>query len=158
MTTSLQRFVGDDAVGLGCVGPVFLNVWHSVPTLPALQHLRAAQRLMPGPHVVITVVQEIPRGRLSDEARDLAEQIQADHLDRVRGHANVVEVKGFFAAAVRAIMTSGNLMKANAYPVKVFSDVDAAAVWLAPTIGRLDPVPGEVVKQAIDQLRAVPKT
>lgn len=154
---TLAPFVGDDAVGLGLIGPVFINVWRGVPRVSSLQLLREAQAQVQAPHVVVTVVQEIPRGRLSEEARDLAEVIQAETRDRVRRHANVVEVTGFFAAAVRAIMASGNLMKGIDYPVKVFADVDEALGWLAATIESLDAACSvAAVRAAVDALREAP--
>ena len=37
MTLPLERFDGDSNVGLGRVGPVFLNVWFSVPSVASLR-------------------------------------------------------------------------------------------------------------------------
>lgn len=131
MTLALQRFRGSDEVVLGRLGPLFLNMWFKVPTVQALETLRVAQQQVKDPHVVLTVLQDIPRGSMPDDAKDLAARIYDEGLDRVRAHANVVEVKGFFGAAVRAVMNSGNLIKPGAYPTKIYSTVDEAAPWLA---------------------------
>lgn len=153
--TSLRRFASDPNVGIGHVGPVFINVWRGVPTAASLTTLGAAQRLLLGPHVVVTVVMEIPRGRLNAEERQIAEAIQLEHRDRVRGHANVVEATGFVGAAVRMVMTSGNLMKNNTYPVKVFSTTTEALLWLSSTWMAIDKgVNVSDVAAAIDALRA----
>ena len=41
------------------------------------------------------------------------------------------EGEGFWAATLRAIMTSMALLARPSFPVRVFSDVDEGAAWLA---------------------------
>ncbi len=151
----LVTFPASSEVTLGQLGPLFLNVWFAVPTVAALEKLQTAQRQIQGPHCVMTVLQEIPRGPLPDEAKALAARIYEEGLERVRAHANVVEVKGFFAASVRAVMTGSQLFKPGGYPMKVFADVDEATTWLTATTTTLDPAcTATAVARALVVLRA----
>jgi hypothetical protein len=105
----------------------------------------------------MTVVEQHVPPRLGDGAR--AEFAALDKLlaGRPRRNAVVLEVGGFWSAAIRAIAASMSLVSRAPTPTRYFDSVEDAAVWIAN-----EAEPGQSGREgtliaAVEALRSRPK-
>lgn len=103
----------------------------------------------------------LPEGgtRVPDDVRQELAQIMRGTPDGIihnRGLAYVLDTPGFSAAIARTAITALNLLARPAYPVKVFSTLEAAFEWLVAQ-GAVKGDPGSLsmqVRAADDAHRA----
>jgi hypothetical protein len=90
----------------------------------------------------------------SEQTRRTALEITRQTAPKILAQALVILGDGFWASAMRGVMTTiWSLIAAN-YPRKVVRQEDAAVDWVIETVGESAPKYRQILLEALSQLRA----
>ncbi len=149
-----------DAITIAVAGPYCLGRWRGVPDVAGLRAMHdALSRWLTNTDtqvdrfVAINVVDAHAIIRIPEEARREVARIQESFNDKQVGLATVLPARGFFAAAVRGIVSAVTLMSRASFPQQVFDDQLAACRFAATQLGRDDAID---VMNALASLEAQP--
>lgn len=106
-------------------------------SLPMLDHPILGKRYVQLCRVAPTGVKEAP----DDDFRARAAKTMREREEKLAGFAYLVIGEGFKASVVRAVIAGINVLSRPGHPQKVFSEPEAAFLWLAEQLppGTIDP-------------------
>ncbi|MEW5849281.1 MAG: hypothetical protein AB2A00_10725 [Myxococcota bacterium] len=109
-----------------------------------------------GPVAVVSISRKAAKMlTLPAEERALAARIAKDMDASMLCQAHVIMGTGFWAATVRTVISSVQLMSSPRYPVSVFDDVPSAATWVTPRLDKgVDAHEVQRIVQAVVDLEA----
>ena len=93
----------------------------------------------------------------SDETRRAINEVTKQTLEHALGSATVVLGDGFWASAMRGVMTTINLVSNPRHPNKVFRHEAEAVEWVIKTLGESLPAYRRPLLDGLAQLQAVAK-
>lgn len=129
------------AVTIAVCGPYCLGRWRDVPDAVGMRAMHASL-LQWAPRVdrfvALNVIDAHAIIKMPDDVRQVVAQIQASFDDKQVGLATVLPTPGFFAAAIRGMVSAVNLMSKARFPQQVFNNVETAAAWCAERVERAD--------------------
>jgi hypothetical protein len=147
----MQTLAVDDVVALGSCGNALIVVWRDAPTPPALERIRlAVSRLLeefPAGIGLLGVSGALPLSCADDRQRlsPLLNEVGA----RVLGLASVIEG----SEPTRNLVASINMVVRHPCPLRVFSNIDEGAAWLAPLLGKAAGRAASALRHAAEGLR-----
>jgi hypothetical protein len=149
--------IRDPEYVVATIGSVFLSIWWTTPTARQLEAVRQYRdRFLakpPGKFFVFTILRANRPKALPPEARQLAEVMKKEVIERCLGEANVIESTGLTMTMARMFLSAINLVLRNKYPSQIFSSSEEALQWTAPLVG-VDP---DVLRASIaEAIRARP--
>ena len=142
---------------LGAFGEVFVVIWRTDTTLPAVASMTQAfdrfAAKIGHPVGLLTVVEEaapLP----STAAREAIATFLRNNGARVRASAVVFEGSGFRAAAVRSVVVGLTMLANQPFPHRVFSTIDKAREWFVENLGDERQVrSASALARAVDTIR-----
>ena len=112
---------------------IAIIVWFDGPTLESLRSFERGSQEMIAEHPegLSSINILVPGGRLPTPAarRELSRILDA-HAPHHAGSAIVMRGDGFFASALRGLLTALQLLQRKTIPQQVFSDYETAVTWL----------------------------
>lgn len=120
------------AMSVGAVGSLCVGRWRSLPMPEEMRAMHDA--LVPwvaqtGPFVALNMVDIRAMIVVPDDVRAEMARVQHSFDGTQLGLATIVPERGFFAAAVRAVVGAVQLMSRAHYPQKVFGTIGDSAAW-----------------------------
>jgi hypothetical protein len=156
--TALVVRAGDAAVRIGSFGPVHIVIYVDTPTLDGL-------RLSHRQHLSLMAERSEPTSLLSvisaglplppSSVRKLGAQLLAEVQSRISCMATVVEGSGFWASAIRSVLTGIQLVVRSPKPNRAFATIDDAAAYIGGHYPGFE-VPGDLLAAAVSELRGDP--
>lgn len=153
--TRTEIIADDDAWALAVSGRLVMTVWRKDVTLARVQLVdRTIAKHVPtlggAKYCSITLLEPGVSMGLPDDARAASTALQKRWGPHAACSAYVVFGEGFLAASVRTLTAGMALVTRSPHPIKVFSDSQVCASWVAAFA---DLSPGEVVV-ALNQARS----
>ena len=146
----------DAVVRIGSFGPVHIVVYVDTPTLEALRvshrYHRALMRERDEPTSLLSVIPAglpIPSSDVRKAGTDLLAEVQP-HICCM---ATVVEGTGFWASAIRSVLTGIQLVVRSPKPNRAFARIEEAAAYIADHYPERAVMP-EALRNATAQLRS----
>ncbi|MCX4242588.1 hypothetical protein [Paraliomyxa miuraensis] len=131
----------DDALQLATWSRVFINRWRTAATKRRLTILRRHQLELidsvDDRRIAVITILEDETGLLPPaDARKEAEEIARITRDAVMLQAQIVEGRGFVAAALRAVLAGVALAARAPHPIKVFGTLEDGLPWIQQQLRR----------------------
>ena len=146
----------DDAVRLAHAGPVFVNMWRGAITVERLERVVGIQRklFVDHPSMGVVTIIEPTTPLIGNKEREVGDRLQRETAKHLVATAYVIEGSGFMAAAARGVLSTTQMLLRSAFPMKAFSNVDAAAKWIAPIVSAsATPIAADAIVRAIASAR-----
>jgi hypothetical protein len=116
---------------------VLIVVFRGNPTEPSVRamHLGMMRLVRSCPEgLAFLLVNESGAGIPEGKARDAAHAMFREMGEKFLGVAGVVEGAGFWAAAMRSVLSVAARMSQRAFPFRIFASAREAVAWLAITL------------------------
>lgn len=130
---SLAVLYSDPALAVGAYGPVHLCVYRDGLTAEGLEaangHHQALMARHPRTFVLGMALPNLPLPPA--EVRQRGAQLIQENGPHVEAAAMVLEGSGFWASAVRSVMTASFALARQPYPSKAFATGLDAATWIS---------------------------
>ena len=145
---------------------IAITVWFSGPTLESLRSFEQGSRqiIAEHPEGLSSLTILVPGGGMpTAEARRELSRILDTQAPHLAASAVVMRDDGFFASALRGLLTALRMLRRHAIPQQIFSDYEPAAKWLlslhtARTGAKIDPLELVAALEQIDAAcRATPR-
>ncbi|MCA9707654.1 MAG: hypothetical protein KDK70_17525 [Myxococcales bacterium] len=134
---SIERMIESDGVLVASWRNVVLNVGKGSPSA---DHIDTVRRLVDdllskypdgiGMMLMVYNASLFPHA----DGRNRTNELFREVGPRLQGVAAVVEGTGFWASAVRSVITGFTLVSRTKFPLKTFGSVDDASAWLVPLL------------------------
>ena len=137
------------------VGDVHISVYRGALTREALIGVSTAHRDLIARYPEGTCVlsyAELNTPLPSAEARELTAELTKEFAPGIRCSVTVIGGQGFWASAVRSVVTATLVLSRNGYPVKIMSTIEEGAAYAAAN-SKVPGVTGERLVQAVALLR-----
>lgn len=121
---------------------VAILVWRGQVTIPRLDEVLRRERVLKARHpkgiVPFTIVSEVPTEllKMGEAERKRAAEVAQELAGVTIAHPNVVLGSGFWAAAVRGVISASYLLSRASYPNKAFDSIGTACTWVTPLMAR----------------------